>query len=345
MDIQRDQSGADMHTNSESQPVGPGFAYYRGRPVSEWMEALSRSSARPEASVPIAALEERRRPPWAGGAVALITGGGRGIGRLVAQALADAGMTVGITARSRTELEGTVRLVEAVGGVAVAVTADVTDEVAMAQAVDFVSKELGPIDLLINNAGIVGPIGPAWAVDGDAWWRTLDVNLRGTFVTTGLVLPDMIARGHGRVINISSEAGVRRWPTVSAYSVSKAALAKLSENLAHETERHGVNVFSVDPGLLPIGMGERAFAEAPPEPDEAKVYAWVRREFDEGRGADPDDAVALIVALASGRYDELSGRQLSVHDDLDALRADIDIIRDDDLYLLGLRTLSVKRSA
>jgi NAD(P)-dependent dehydrogenase (short-subunit alcohol dehydrogenase family) len=335
-----------MHADSsQKHPVRPETAYYRGRPASEWVDALSRSAARPAASVHVA-LDNQLLRPWAGGSVALITGGGRGIGRLVAQALARAGMAVGITARSAAELNETVQLVEAEGGVARAVTADVTDDAAMAVAVDQLRGELGPIDLLINNAGIVGPIGPAWEVDGAAWWRTLDVNLRGTFVTTGLVLPDMIDRGHGRIINLSSQAGVRRWPTLSAYSVSKAALVKLSENLAHETQRHGVIVFSVDPGLLPIGMSERAFAETvPSEPDEAKVYAWVRKEIDEGRGADPEEAVTLITALASGQYDELSGRQLSVHDDLDALRSDIDVIRDDDLYLLGLRTMPIRRSA
>jgi NAD(P)-dependent dehydrogenase (short-subunit alcohol dehydrogenase family) len=318
-----------MQTNQHR--ANPKFPYYRGRPISEWVEALSGG---------------RFRRPVAERPVALVTGGGRGIGRLVAQALAGTGMAVGITARSAGELAETVELVEAGGGVAVAVVADVSDEAAMARAVAQLESQLGPIDVLINNAGIVGPVGPAWEVDPSDWWRTLDINLRGTFVTTALVLPAMVARGSGRIINLSSQAGAYRWPTVSAYSVSKAALVKFTENLAHETERHGVAVFSLDPGLLPIGMAEPAFSGAtPPGRNEARVFAWLRREIEEGRGADPDDAVDLIVAVATGCYDDLSGLQLSVHDDLEAVRADIDLIRESDLYVLGRRTVAERKTA
>ena len=84
----------------------------------------------------------------------------------------------------------------------------------------------------------------------------MDVNLRGLLLTTQLVVPEMVARGRGRIINMASQAGTYRWPLVSAYSVSKAAVVKLTENLAHEVGRHGVRVFSVHPGLLPIGMSE-----------------------------------------------------------------------------------------
>jgi NAD(P)-dependent dehydrogenase (short-subunit alcohol dehydrogenase family) len=253
---------------------------------------------------------------------ALVTGGGRGIGRLVAQALAAEGMAVGLIARSGEELCQSVALVEAAGGIAAAEVADVTDERSLGTAVERLRERLGPVEVLINNAGIVGPIGPAWEVDADQWWRTMDVNVRGTLLAMQLVLPEMVLRRSGRIVNLSSQAGVFRWPLVSAYSVSKAAVVKLSENMARETRRHNVAVFSVHPGLLPIGMGELAYADrASPDSNEAHVFAWVRREIEEGRGADPDRAIELIVRLASGHYDELSGQQLSVHDDIDALLA------------------------
>jgi NAD(P)-dependent dehydrogenase (short-subunit alcohol dehydrogenase family) len=157
---------------------------------------------------------------------------------------------------------------------------------------------------------------------------------------TQLVLPEMVGRRRGRIVNLSSHAGVFRWPLVSAYSVSKAAVVKFTENLAHETHRHGISVFSVHPGLLPIGLAEMALANSsPPDSHEARVFAWIRQEIAEGRGADPARAVELIVDLASGRYDKLSGRQLSVHDDIDAVLARIDDVRDTELYLLGVRTL------
>jgi NAD(P)-dependent dehydrogenase (short-subunit alcohol dehydrogenase family) len=220
------------------------------------------------------------------------------------------------------------------------VVADVTDEWAMGTALNRLRSHFGPIDLLINNAGIVGPFGPTWEANLDDWWQVMEVNVKGTLIATQLALPEMVGRRHGRILNMSSHAGVFRWPMVSAYSVSKASIVKFTENLALETSRYGIPVFSVHPGLLQIGMGEAIANE--PDPDDlarAHVYAWVRQEWEEGRGADPVDAVDLLVRLASGRYDALSGRQLSVHDDIDGLLEQIEDVRRDDLYVLGLKKL------
>ncbi len=213
--------------------------------------------------------------------------------------------------------------------------ADVTDQRSVTSAVAELQRALGSFDVLVNNAGIVGPIGPLWDVDADAWWKTMDVNLRGLLLTTQLVLPDMIARRRGRILNITSQAGAFRWPLVSAYSVSKAAVTKLTENLAHEASRYGVTAFSVHPGLLPIGMSEQvAQWAASPSCYEQHISEWVERELAEGRGADPDAAVDLITRIASGEADALSGRHLSVHDDIDELLTQIHDIRHRDLYLL-----------
>jgi NAD(P)-dependent dehydrogenase (short-subunit alcohol dehydrogenase family) len=267
-------------------------------------------------------------------AVALITGGGRGIGRLLAQGLSATGTAVALVARSGDELDETVELVERAGGTAAAVPADVTDPTDLASAVADLRRRLGPVDLLINNAGVVGPIGPLWETDARDWWATLDVNLRGIVLTTGLVLPEMVAQRRGRIINMTSQAGAHRWPLVSAYSVSKAAVVKLSENLAHETARHGISVFSVHPGLLPIGMSEDIATRPPATAYEAHVRDWAMRELDAGRGADPEQAVALVVRLAAGDADALSGRHLSVHDDLDAVLARLPEVHAGDLYVL-----------
>ena len=242
--------------------------YLRGRPAAEWADALApRSTAR----------GRRRRP--ARTPVAVVTGGGRGLGRVVAEALAAAGMGVGLVARSPDELAAVGEAISGSGGVVTSVTADVRDERAGARAVEQVVYELGPIDLLINNAGIGGPIGPAWEVDLARWWETIDVNLGGTLVWTRLVLPQMVARRRGRIVNVTSHAGVFRWPTVSAYSVSKAAVVKLTENLAFESRQYGVTVFGVHPGLLPVGLSE-SHAARPSEGDpyQRRVDAWVRAE-------------------------------------------------------------------
>jgi NAD(P)-dependent dehydrogenase (short-subunit alcohol dehydrogenase family) len=275
--------------------------------------------------------------------VALVTGGGRGVGRLLAQSLASTGAAVGLVARSGDELADTARLIEATGGVAASAEADVGDAAATGEAISQLRERLGPIDLLVNNAGVSGPHGPAWEVDPDRWWRTVEVNLRGTFNCAGIVLPEMAARGRGRIVNITSHAGVFRWPTVSAYSVAKAAVVKFTENLAYETRRYGVSVFGVHPGLLPIGLSSEAALSGEPENlYEARVWAWLRRQLDEGRGSDPARAADLVVRLASGRYDALAGRQLSVDDDLDELLARIDEVRDRDLYVLGLQRLATR---
>jgi NAD(P)-dependent dehydrogenase (short-subunit alcohol dehydrogenase family) len=256
------------------------------------------------------------------GTVSVITGGSRGIGRVLAQALADAGAAVGLIARSDTELAETVRLVEASGGTAAAASADITDQQAAAGAIDALRRQLGPADLLVNNAGVSGPFGDAWQVDAEEWWRAVEINLRGVFLCSRAVLPDMTARGAGRIVNITSEAGVFRWPQVSAYSVSKAAVIKFTENLAAEASRSGVRAFSVHPGLTPIGLSERALAgAAPPGTAEDRAYAWVRGQLGAGRGAEPALVARLVTRLATGDADRLSGCHLSVHDDLDAILA------------------------
>jgi NAD(P)-dependent dehydrogenase (short-subunit alcohol dehydrogenase family) len=253
------------------------------------------------------------------GTVILVTGAGRGIGRRLAVRLAGHGAALALVARSPDELAETRELIADLGGIAASAVADVTDPGALAGAFGALRSRLGPVDVLVNNAGILGPIGPLWEVDSAAWWTTLDVNLRGTVLATQLVLPHMIARRHGRIINITSQAGVHRWPLVSGYSVSKAAVTKLTENLARETSRHGITVFSVHPGLLPIGMSEEVAAHAPTTGHEAHVREWALTELAEGRGADPERALDLLARIAAGDADRLSGGHLSVHDDLDEL--------------------------
>jgi len=283
--------------------------------------------------------EELARPGNLSGAVVLISGGSRGLGRLLASTLGLAGATVALLARSRDGLEDTVAAVERAGGKAVAVTADVTDEAATAAAVAELRRLSGPIDVLINNAGVSGPAGQMWDIDPADWWRTFEVNLRGPSTLARLVLPDMIAAGGGRILNITSNAAVYRWPLMSAYSTSKAALVKLTENLAAETKRYGVAVLSVDPGTLPIGLSEPALnGELDLGTPRGRVHAWTRDRIASGKGANPGQAARLIVQLAAGRGDRLTGRHLTVADDLDALLGEIGDIERADLHTLRLRT-------
>jgi 5-hydroxydodecatetraenal polyketide synthase CpkA len=273
-------------------------------------------------------------PQTLAGQVALVTGASRGLGRVIAGTLAGSGAAVGLVARSTGPLAQAADELTDAGGTAVAVPADVTDPGALAAAVEQVSRQLGPIDVLVNNAGLNGPVGALWQVDAGDWWHAMEVNLRSVLACTRLVLPSMIARRHGRIVNITSNAGSYRWPLASAYAVSKAAVIKLTENLAVELKGTGVTVFSAHPGLLPIGLSESALASPPGNPAEAKIASWVRRELEEGRGAEPDAAARFVLRLAAGDCDSLSGRHLTVHDDLDALIEKADEIRSRDLYML-----------
>jgi len=273
------------------------------------------------------------------GMVALVSGGSRGVGRLLSTRLAGAGAAVGLIARSSADLAAAVSEINRAGGMAAAACADITDKQAAAAAVRDLRDRLGMADILINNAGISGPIGPVWEAPSAEWWRAIEVNLGGAFVLTQLALPHMIAERRGRIINITSYAGVYRWPLMSAYAASKAALVKLTETLAEETRPHGVSVFSVDPGLLRIGLGEAALSStADRQTPAGRVYHWIRDQFDAGRGADPERAVRLILALAGGKADRLSGRHLSVSENLEAMLARIDEIERNDLHTLRLRT-------
>lgn len=268
------------------------------------------------------------------GQVALVTGGGRGIGRVFAQTLAAAGAAVAVLARSPDQIADTVRHIDGMGGRALGCAADVTDKQAVMLAVERIQEHLGPVEVLVNNAGVWGPLAPLWEVDPQHWWQTLEINVLGSLLCTQAVLPAMIARGRGRIINIASHAGIFRWPQASAYAVSKAALIKLSENLAAETKQQGVAVFAFHPGIVTIGLTDAALAMDAPAGSPA---AWIQQEVAAGRVLPPEPGAAALVYLASGQADTLSGRYLTVHDDLAALVARAEEIRQDDLYTLRLR--------
>jgi len=274
------------------------------------------------------------------GSTALVTGGGRGVGRVLASALAAAGSHVGLIARSGPELDQSVTRIRDQGGVAHSAVADIRDPEATRSAVQKLRRQLGPVDLLINNAGIWGPVGPTWEVPEADWWHAVEINLRGVGLCSREVLPEMIERRQGRIVNITSRAGVYRWPWATAYSVSKAAVVKLTENLAEETGRHHVHVFSVDPGLLRIGLSDPAYAEtASTDTPVGLMHSWVRREIAAGRGAEPEQAIEIVLRIAAGEADELSGRHISAHDDFEAMLSSGAGLREDDLHVLRVQRL------
>ena len=263
--------------------------------------------------------------------LALVTGAGRGYGAVIARHLAAGGFTVAVLGRDAAAVEA---VAGSIGGIAL--QADVLDADRVEESVRRVLDPHGAIDVLVNNAGVGGPLGPAWQVDPDEWWRTLEVNVRGTHTVTRAVLPDMIARRSGRIVNVVSNAGVARWPFGSAYAVSKAAVIKHGENLAAEVRRHGVVVLNFHPGILEIGLTDTLFAADPVAGTyEAMVADWFRQQIAEGRSVDAEDSAAQLARLAGGLADAFTGRYFTAYDDLDAIVAGAADVADTD-YTLGL---------
>ena len=268
--------------------------------------------------------------------VALVTGGGRGIGRAIAQSLAAAGAAVAVTSRSADEVNETVRAIEKDGGRAAAYPADVTDAAHIQSAVTAIEASLGPIDVLVNNAGSPGPLRPLLETEVADWWRAMEVNLLGPLLCTRLVLPGMVSRRRGRIINVSSGGGANAIPFFSSYVCGKTAVIRLTECLALETKPYGIAVFSIAPGTVRTAMSEYSLNSA----DGKKWLPWFKRIFDEGLSVPAERPAALVLELASGRADSLSGRFLSIYDDLDELLKSAADLEQKNLYTLKVERLA-----
>lgn len=242
------------------------------------------------------------------GVVALVTGGGRGIGRALVDELAARGAAVGLCARDAGQVAEVASAVHAAGGRCVAVPGDVTVAADVDRVVSTVTERLGPIGLVVCNAGAVDPEETdPWAVDLDAWWHVVEVNLLGAQRVLRAVVPSMIERGSGRVVGLTSGMAVRDVPDYSAYSVSKTALLRLSGTYAAAGRDRGLAVFDVAPGVVWTAMTATM-------PAMAERTQW----------SDPALVVELVAAIATGDLDHLSGRYLRAGlDDPDELRGEL----------------------
>ena len=245
--------------------------------------------------------------------IALVTGGGRGIGADVARELARAGMRVAVSARTRAQVEAVAREVSGL-----AIEADVSKQADVELMVAETEQQLGPIDLLVANAGIASWEERAWEVPVEDWWRVQEVNVLGVYLTCRAAIPGMLRRGVGRIVITGSGAAYLPGSSQTAYSASKAAAVRFGETLASQLEGR-IPVFPISPGLVRTELiGDRMGDDAPWTP--------------------PECAPRLVRALASGRLDRLSGRYLHAeHDPPEELEQRIEQILANDLNAIRLR--------
>ncbi len=249
--------------------------------------------------------------PLLHGRVALVTGGGRGIGRATALQLAGLGAAVAVAARSRDEVEGVAREIAELGGRAFPVVADVAAHTGAVTAVQQVIGLAGRVDVLVNNAGVM-PLGPLATSDPGEWRYTIEVNLIGAYECLRAVLPGMLARRWGRVVNVSSAlAVVTAMHNRSAYVVSKAALDRLTTAAAAEVAGTGVAVSSVYPGITDTAM-QAEILDAPPGVIGADQQEHVRDLYARGQVHDPREVARLIAAVVIG---EFNGEIVNIEDE------------------------------
>ena len=243
------------------------------------------------------------------GRVAIVTGGGRGIGEAVALALAREGARVVVAARTGAELGQVVARIEQLGGAARAVPSDVSQPAQVERLTRAALDAYGRIDVLVNAAGVPGPIGPLWETDVAAWKRAIEVNLLGTFLCCHAVVPHMITHRRGKIINLSGGGAASPLPRFSAYGASKAAVVRLTETLAEELREFNVQVNAIAPGLVDTRLQDEVLAAG----ERAGVqFARVRRLRETGEGGVPGELPAtLAVWLASDRSDGLTGKLIA----------------------------------
>ena len=246
------------------------------------------------------------------GGVALVTGGGRGIGADVARELGRAGMRVAVSARTREQVEAVAREIDGV-----AIAGDVSRRDDVERMVAATERELGPIDLLVANAGVGLNEHDAWEKEPEEWWRTHEVNVLGVYLCCRAVIPGMLERARGRIVITGSGAAYLPGSRQTAYSSSKAAVVRFGETLARQLGGR-IQVFPISPGLVRTEMTEHFGDDAPWTP--------------------PECAPRLVRALASGRFDALSGRYLHAeHDPPDQLEGRVERILANDLNAIRLR--------
>ena len=266
------------------------------------------------------------------GKSAIITGAGKGIGRGIARAYANEGAKLVLVSRTLAQVEEAAEEARAAGADAYALAVDVSSPDDVRRMVEHTVDLCSRVDVLVNNAAILGPVGPLHLNDAEHWAQAININVTGLMLCCHAVLPHMIEQGGGKIINLSGAGVTRASETISAYGTSKAAVVRFTETLALEMQPHNVSVNALGPGQIDTELLDpMASDDSLIEP----VMGAMVRRTKSGRGASLEEAAALAVWLGSDASDGLTGRLISAtQDDWRNLAPSIPQIMASDQYTL-----------
>jgi NAD(P)-dependent dehydrogenase (short-subunit alcohol dehydrogenase family) len=266
---------------------------------------------------------------------ALVTGGSQGLGEAIAEHFLRAGANVVICARSEKELFATRdRLARLSPSQKIcAKTCDVADEGQVNALVDFARRELGPLHILVNNAGIYGPKGPTESVDLPAWRQAMEVNLFGVLLPCRAVIPHFKKAGRGKIIIISGGGATNPLPNISAYAASKAAVVRLMETLAEELRSFQIDINAIAPGALATRLVDEILAAGPEKVGQA--FFDKNKQWKETGAVPLSLGAELAVHLASAQTDGITGKLISAQwDPWAKLHEHRDELAKSDIYCL-----------
>ena len=232
------------------------------------------------------------------GKVAVITGGGRGIGQAIAFAFAKAGAKVVITSRKAQDLEATAEEIKALGGEAFPLPAHLGKTEEIKKMIDAVMAKYGRIDILVNNAGASPAMGTVLECDDRLWDKLMDINLKGAYFVSQAAANIMVKQGGGKIINIASVDGHNPEPGLSIYSISKAGIMMMTKAFASELIRYNIQVNTISPGPISTKMMNSHWSHLPPE-EAQKIKEAVEKALPSGRMGNPDEIAGAALFLAS----------------------------------------------
>lgn len=264
--------------------------------------------------------------------VAIITGGSRGIGKAIAERFAQEGCNLMLASRTKSELKKTVESIIKQSSIHVSsYQTDIGNEEEVVAMVQQTITEFGRIDVLVNNAAIIGPMGEISKINGQEFFDTLKNNIGGTVFCTKAVIPYMKAQKQGNIINLSGGGGLYPLPYYDAYSASKAAIVRLTENFALELEEFNINVTAISPGAVSTKMFDEQLKADKTSIGEKNWRALQDRLASGGNSIDKAPELALFIACQNRR--ELNGRVISaVWDDWEKISKQKEKIIDTDIF-------------